>query len=293
MPKTWRLPIFLALEKKRKPNNCSSRADYLCIHWFLHRTAAPIAVFRGRFRLRASARNAIVSRSPPFHQAGFVIHHIDRMRSIIVLAALAAALPLAGHALPPASAGTVRFDDSAYGVSFRYSVAWTRSNTQPFMFPLAISTTANSQGRSSLRAFVFSKSIPDVASWPATNFAGVEFGYAARPAAREEVCQALARANDSHVSGIGNATIHGVSYWHATAGDGGMSKSISDDIYATWIPKRGGSCLLFDLAVQSVLAPGDTPLRPLTPREQSLIHRSLQDVLSSIRIFQPSQPSEK
>jgi hypothetical protein len=208
------------------------------------------------------------------------------IRKAIFAISLAAALPLAAQSVTQASPGIMRFDDSTYQVSFRYPATWTFTEEATWMFALSIQPSPSSE--SQLRGRIFTHALPGIGSWPRTSFSGVEFGYDARPTASAEACRALAFAG-FHAGKVEQVTLHNIPYWHGTAGDGGMSQSTSDDIYTTFIgPQTGGTCLLFDLAVHEVLAPGgDTAPRAFTPRERSIIHLSLMDVLSSVRIPAP------
>lgn len=212
------------------------------------------------------------------------------MRNAILALSLAAALPMAAQQLASAAPGATRFTDPENRVSFAYPFTWTVAGNQPFMFPLAISLPLVSPARQ-VRILVFTKSLPGVPPWPSTIFLGVEFGYDARPTASAADCRALALAEDSRGNRtINTLTIHGIPYWHGTAGDGGMSQSISDDIYTTFIAApSGNSCVLFDFAVCFSLLSGDTPPRDLTPQERAILRRTMLEILSSIRIPGPTR----
>jgi hypothetical protein len=103
-------------------------------------------------------------------------------------------------------------------------------------------------------------------------------------------CRKLALAEDSRDTKIDPLTLHSIPYWHGKAGDGGMSQSISDDIYTTFIgAPTGGSCLLFDFAVYSSLMPGETRPRDLSPRERAILYHAMLNILSSVRIPAPTR----
>jgi hypothetical protein len=205
------------------------------------------------------------------------------IRNAMFVASLAASLPLTAQSITRAAAGIMRFDDTN-GVSFRYPATWTFTEQATWQFPMSIQPIPSSE--SQIRGRIFTHSLPGVRQWPVTPFSGAEFGYDAREVDSIESCRALART-ESLDGKVDQVSIHGISYWHGKASRAGMSQITSDDIYTTIIGPRppGGSCLLFDLAVHDVTAPGaDTPPRPYTPREKSIIHGTLMKILASVRI---------
>jgi hypothetical protein len=213
------------------------------------------------------------------------------IRRAMIIVSLSAGLPLAAQSITQAAPGIMRFEDSN-GVSFRYPVTWTFTEQTTWQFAMSIQPSAPSQGR--IRGRIFTHSLPGVRPWPVTSFSGVEFGYDARPVDSSEDCRALALSgfHAGTKEKIDQVTIRGISYWHGASGDGAMSQFTSDDIYTTFVgaPQVSGSCLLFDLAVHETTAPGrDKPLRPYTPREKSVIHGSLANILDSVRIPASSQ----
>jgi hypothetical protein len=196
---------------------------------------------------------------------------------------LAAGLPLSAQSITQASPGIMRFEDTN-GTSFRYPATWTFTEQAPWQFPMSIQPSLSSE--SQIRGRIFTHSLPGVRQWPVTSFSGAEFGYDAREVHSVEACRALVLTANPDGK-VDQLTIHGVSYWHGRAAQAGMSQITSDDIYAAVIGPQpaGGSCLLFDLAVHDVTAPGaDTPPRPYTPREKSIIHGTLMKILASVRI---------
>jgi len=206
------------------------------------------------------------------------------MRTPFIAILLAGCMSLTAQTVPRATPATVRYADPANGVGFRYPAAWKLAHDEPFMFPVSIQTlTPGSQ--SQLRALVVARSLSGVRSWPATDFSGVEFGYDARAAATPEACRAMASPDHGATD---QQTLRGIAYWHGKAGDGGMSQAVSDDIYATFLASSG-TCVVFDLAVHTTTAAGETQPGPLTPREASIVRNSLMDVLDSIRIPAPSR----
>lgn len=182
-----------------------------------------------------------------------------------------------------AAAQSRLFTDSRTGVSFRYPATWTIASEQPFMNPIL------SELGTMPHALVYTKAIPGVSPWPITEFAGAAFAYDAEPAASPEACHALALPADKRAAAKDDVTIHGIRFWHAIAGDGGMSKFLSEDIYSADLGAPTKLCLLFDFGVDSVLAPADVPLRALTPREKARLHRVELNILSSIRVPLPSR----
>jgi len=192
---------------------------------------------------------------------------------------LSACLPLAAQGVTQNAEEIKRFTDPANGVSFRYVAPWTLTQDEPYMFAPSIQTPSPAS-RNNLRALVFTRSIRGVASWPKTDFSGVEFGYDARPAASSEACRVLASPGKGEIATV---VLRGVTYWHGTAGDGGMSQATTDDIYTTFLASAG-SCLLFDLAVHSTTAPGDVQPRAMSTLERNRVRRYLLAILDSVRI---------
>jgi hypothetical protein len=205
-----------------------------------------------------------------------------RMPAIAML--LAACMTVNAQSPTHAALSGRLYTDPANGVSFRYPAASKLTQDEPFMFPVSIQTLTP-DSRSQLRALVFAKSLNGVRSWPATDFAGVEFGYDARQAATPEACRAMASPDHGATD---QQTLHGIAFWHGTGGDGGMSQAVSDDIYATFLASTG-SCLLFDLAIHTPTAAGEKPPSPLTAREREMVHSSLMNILDSVRIPAPSR----
>lgn len=217
----------------------------------------------------------------------FRVKELMLLKAICVIS-FAAGLPSAAQSVARVSPTSMRFIDTTRGVSFRYPSSWMLTRDEPFMFAPAIQTPIASS-RSSLRGLVFTKSISGVPSWPATTFSGAEFAYDARRTVSAEACRALAHTGN-HPSEIDQLTVQNMRYWHATSGDGGMSQSTSDDIYTTFTgTSSNGTCLLFDLAIHSTYAPGETAPRALSRRESHLIRQSLQNVLASLQISAPSR----
>ncbi|MGB6831231.1 MAG: hypothetical protein WBE41_24500 [Terracidiphilus sp.] len=203
-----------------------------------------------------------------------------------------AALPLFAQSIAQVSPGVMEFRDPANGVRFRYPEAWTFTHDEPFMFAPSIAKPGPTP-RTLLRGLVVARSIPGIPSWPVADFSGVEFDYDARPAVSDAACRAVLGGIAGPASGIDRAAFDGIVYWHRTAGDGGMSKYTSEEIYATY-SRLAGSCLLFDLAVHSTYAPGaqkgsDAGIVPraLSPRESATVRQSLMQILSSVRISAP------
>jgi adenylyltransferase/sulfurtransferase len=214
---------------------------------------------------------------------------IPVLRKALCLISLAAALPLTAQSVTQASPATMVFNDSTNGVSFNYPASWTFAESEPFYMPLSISYSNDSSTQIHLRGLVFAKSLAGVQSWPRTNFAGVEVGYDARRTASGDACQALSLTGDNHDSKVEMVTVHTVPWWHATAGSGGMGHGIEENIYTTYIGAARGTCLIFDVAIHSVNVDGETPLRPLTGKENAIIQASLRRILESVHIPAPSR----
>lgn len=206
------------------------------------------------------------------------------MRALCVIW-FALAAPLAAQSVTLVSPASMRFSDETNGVSFIYPASWTFSLEQPFYMPLSTTGITPSRPQGNLRGFVFAKTISGVQSWPGTSFVGTEFGYDVRGMASPGDCRGFALTEDNRDGKSEPVTLHGVPFWHATAFSGGMSHGIQEDIYTTFTGSGfTGVCFRFDLAVQSVYASSDTPMRKLTDRENALIHARLSAILDSIHI---------
>ena len=219
-------------------------------------------------------------------------HHIPRI--LFILIALAPWQPSFAQSTPLAAPNATEYHDPASGVSFLYPKTFTLVKNEPYMFAPAI-TASNPSPQTSLRALLVAKSLPGVSNWPVTDFAGVEFAYDARPADSDDACRAMVQNVASTVNAIDRKTIAGVAYWHRKTGDGGMSHYTADDIYATF-SQAARSCLLFDLAIHSTLAPGslngsNNAIKPraLSPHETATIRKSLMHIMTSVRISAPRQ----
>lgn len=206
----------------------------------------------------------------------------------LCLISFALAAPLTAQSVKLVSPAKMRFSDETNGVSFTYPASWTFSLEQPFYMPLSTTGSTPSQPQGSLRGFVFAKAISGVPSWPRTSFVGAEFGYDLRGMSSPGDCRGFALTEDNRDGKSEPVTLHGVPFWHAKAGSGAMSHSIQEDIYTTFTGSGfTGVCFRFDLAVQSVYAPSDTPMRKLTDRDNALIHAALSAILDSIHVPAP------
>ena len=185
------------------------------------------------------------------------------------------------------------FSDPEFGVSFRFPSGWSFSRVDPnrAISSLAIASI-ETDGRSEnvgLRGLVTNETLPGIHSWPKTIFSSVEFGYDARRVASADACQKLARKGwDAEAD---SATINDVKYWHGTAASCGMGTCVDEDMYATYV-EASGACLRFDLAMSTCSAPGREQPRALTAHETELIHASLKNILSSVRVAPPVHGAE-
>ena len=197
------------------------------------------------------------------------------MREVIFASLVAASLP----AVAQQRAGWFR--DERAGVSFRYPSGWTLAKQQPFQFPLLASEPGTMP-----RALVFTRTIEGIAPWPVTELGGVAFGYDLRRAASAEECRELALPKPKRAAGHGKVTLRGVGYWHSTAGDGGMSQYLAEDLYTTY-RDASNSCLLFDFGTFTITAAGAVPPRALNAGERAILHRTEMNLLASIRAGTP------
>ncbi len=184
---------------------------------------------------------------------------------------------------------TTQFSDPEYGVTFRYPVDWTLDKTSNFYSPLSVFGN-----RLPVRAVIFTKRIAGVPSWPATQFEGLELGYAAKPAAFPEACRNLSLlASRGDNSAIDRRTLRGIQWDHGHGGEGSAGHGIDEDIFTTWTSRAGGVCVVFDLAVHSVdfsSADSKNP-RAMTESEEADATQQLVTVVSSVRLAPPLHPA--
>lgn len=208
------------------------------------------------------------------------------LRVLICVIFLAAGLPSLAQSVTPISGSQMLFNDSAFGVSFRFPSGWSFTRVGPDSKGPSLAI-AYSDGRSvstGLRGLITNEILPGLHSWPKTVFSSVEFGYDARPSASSEACQKLARGNwEVEADPV---TLNGVTWWHGTATGAALSTEIEEDIYATFI-EASESCLRFDLAVATSHVTGRDFPRELTTHEKALIHASLNNILNSVRVAPP------
>lgn len=208
------------------------------------------------------------------------------LRNLACLMLLAAGLSAMGQSVTAVSDSVMLFTDPAFGVSFRFPSGWSFSKVEPNSSgpSLAISFTGGHTISTGLRGLVANETLPGIRSWPHTVFSSVQFGYDARPVTSADACQKLARENWEQEAAP--LTLNGVTYWHGTASNAGLSSETEEDIYATFV---SGSCLRFDLAAAYSRVPGRDFPRELTTREKARIHESLTNILDSVRVAASAQ----
>ena len=211
-------------------------------------------------------------------------------RIVTCLAFALAVLPSLAQSVTAISNSQMLFSDPEFGVSFRFPSGWSFTRVEPNRSGSSLAIASiEIDGRSEnagLRGLVTNETLPGIHSWPKTIFSSVEFGYDARRVASAEACQKLARAGWDQEAD--SATINDVKYWHGTAQNCGTGTCAEEDMYATYV-EAGGACLRFDLAMDTCSAPGRDRPRELTAHELELIHLSLKNILSSVRVAPPAQ----
>jgi hypothetical protein len=187
-----------------------------------------------------------------------------------------AAIYAGAQTVTAAGPGAMLFTDPQYGVSFRYSDAWTFSKRPSFNLPPAISSNA-----SPIRGSVYAKKISGIPSWPDTYFVGAEFSYAAAPVNSPDACKNLANPNGAGGSQVTEQVVGQLTFHHGTSNDAGMGHAVNEDIYTI---QHGQTCLLFDLAIHTSSVSGDKTPRPLTKEESDAVKKRLMSILGTVKI---------
>lgn len=198
--------------------------------------------------------------------------------AVIIVCTLAAGAQTVHQAGPSIMA----FEDSVYGVSFRYPLRWTFIE-HPDFFSLASPAGASSSDNSdpttaSARAAVSTTSVLGVPR--GTNFSMAGFTYAVREETTPDDCRYLA-AIDNLGQPPDDVTVNGHIFHHGrSSGVGTGHHVIGDDVYTLTL---GRNCLLFDLTVDEAgFVAGEKPLRGLTARESRLVDAELHSILAGV-----------
>ena len=180
-----------------------------------------------------------------------------------------------GSAQQPASPSArpvalATFTDAANGVSLQYPSVWKRvakpdAMTQPSLLMA---------GHKPVIDVEFS---PKGNLYARTNLVALDFSYYTSPADSSAACATL--GNPDSENPTVTAKINGVTYSHASGGQGGMCHEISSEVYSTW---RAGTCHLFEEDFMT-LCPGVVEgTRGLTPRETRALQRHLDQIMQSV-----------
>jgi hypothetical protein len=168
------------------------------------------------------------------------------------------------------------FSDEAGGVNFQYPRRWILSELNKY--PFASSLTRHSI---TPRAMVYVGNA-DSNPYPNTTLVGAEFLYAARPAASIEACSEMIVDREwPDAKLLAPERLNGVIFAHAKSADNWTCHYLREDLYSTY---RGGTCYLFDLAVETECFGAVDGMRELTSTERAEVQATLEHILSTVSI---------
>lgn len=188
----------------------------------------------------------------------------------------------AGKPLTTAQVWTLNatYIDKDHGVSFRYPSTW-QPTTQFAYHPPVL--TFSQQARP-IAGFGYSEGgFPRqsaVGPYSNTNLEGVGIVYSAIPASGAGSCDAMA-ASISGAKKLATAVFGGHSFSVFETFDGGMSQSISGNLYATSI---GQFCYFFETDAAIATAGDAEGIPTLSAAQNHAISRHLLDIMKSVRI---------
>ena len=172
------------------------------------------------------------------------------------------------------------YTDQQHGVTFQYPSVW-QATMQFAYHPPALT---QSDFARPIAGFGYSEGgFPRnqiVGPYSGTDLEGVGFIYSAVPAASAAHCEtwAISLSDSPKRSKV---VIGGRSFSEYETGEGGMSQSISGNLYATY---AGGTCYLFEADVAMVSASVVDDIKPLDPPQVSAIFGHLTEIMKSVRI---------
>jgi hypothetical protein len=170
--------------------------------------------------------------------------------------------------------GEKLYSDKQAGVSFSYPAMWKMDDGLGDYLGTEI---LSGDGPESAIAKVGFHGIPN------TNLTNVVFVYAMTTTPDEKSCYSLASTEDDNSAGTGWVTIAGRRYWHVDGGDGGLSHSANEQVYATYRTAER-QCLLFEEDVDSVAANVEDWAKPVSKERLNAIYAQMKAVMLSVRV---------
>lgn len=177
---------------------------------------------------------------------------------------------------------TQMYQDSKYGVSFRYPSIWTRisKDDQGYFGTKILGSSLGSDVE--YRAAV--KFSPSGNYYEKTDLEYLSFTYAVANAVSQKACDKIAASNVDPGDHPRTIDLAGVKFTQIEGGDAGMMQSVSLIVASTY---RQGTCFLFEQDEGEIAAKTRPGSRPLTALEERNLKRHLDAVLASVRFARP------
>jgi hypothetical protein len=174
--------------------------------------------------------------------------------------------------------------DPATGVSLDYPTVWKRTKGSEDYCPAVAFEQSRGVPEHAVPvrfAAVFS---PESNVYAQTTLESLAFLFGTMPHSTPAACRQF--VGDMAGAPQNNLTIGGVPYAHSSAGECGLSHSITAEIYTTF---RNGSCYVFEEDFdESTGRLGEDGTRELTAAERRALRRHLHGILQSVRIASPA-----
>lgn len=178
------------------------------------------------------------------------------------------------------------YTDKLHGVVFHYPSVWQATTQVAYHSPaLARSDFAKPIAGFGYRESGFPRAA-NASPYSGTSLEGVSFAYLAVPAASTVECEAKA-ASLSDSPKHSKIAIGGRSFSLYKTGEGGMSQSISGDLYATYANR---TCYFFETDVATVSSGVVDGMKTLDPPQTTAIFGHLTDLMRSVRITKGTAP---
>ena len=128
----------------------------------------------------------------------------------------------------------------------------------------------------------------DFNPFPYSTFSGALFYVSSTPASTEVSCSNQSAAPASHP--VSTIAIDGVEFKHGYNEHGGSCIESRDEIYTAL---RGGSCLRFDLVINTFCGGEVSGARDMTAEELGAVRHRLEDVLKTVRFATGTSTSRR
>lgn len=177
---------------------------------------------------------------------------------------------------------TQLYQDSKYGIFFRYPSVWTRitKDDQGYFGTKILGSSLGNDVE--FRAAVKFSSSGNY--YKKTNLEYLSFTYAVANAASQKACDKIAASNVDPGDHPRVVDIAGVKFTQIEGGDAGMMQGVSLIVASTY---HQGTCFLFEQDKGELAAKTKPGSRPLTAQEERNLRRHLNAVLASVRFTRP------